>query len=164
VFNVGVLFTIALVLLFYLTGVDENGGPMRWERWRAAWIMSRSRRRSGAESTAENAPDRRSSPVKRNDEASGNGVAMGKSPGSDPLSFPDLFTGLARIVLDKKLGETDAIRIAIRATPGKGDRYQEARRRLHAAMERESPSDEPLFRQDDGGTAPASHPVTRRPA
>lgn len=103
------------------------------------YIMSRALADAGAQSAAENAPDRPLGAVKRNGETSGNGVAIDETVGNDPFQFPDVFTGLARLVLDKKIGETDAIAIAIQAKPGKGDKYQEARRRLHAAMEREQP-------------------------
>lgn len=102
-------------------------------------VMSRSGALAAGNGGSENAPIRRVSPVKRNGETAGNGVAIGETAGNDPFPFPDLFTGLARLVLDRKIGETDAIKIAIQVAPGKGDKYQEARRRLHAAMERESP-------------------------
>jgi hypothetical protein len=101
--------------------------------------------------------------VKGNGETTGNGVAIGETERNDPFQFPDLFTGLARLVLDKKIGETEAIKLAIKAAPGKSDRYQEARRRLHAAMEREQPGGA-QFMQDDGSRAPATYPVSGRRA
>ncbi len=106
--------------------------------WRPV-VMSRATAAPVLNRATENAPDPLLSPVKRNGEMAGNGVAIGEMAGNDPFLFPDLFTGLARLVLAKEVGETDAIKIAAQATPGKGERYQEARRRLHAAMEREQP-------------------------
>jgi hypothetical protein len=157
----GIWFGAILILYFYLSHIEEDGGPSRLARWRAAFVMSRAAAVRRGKSAPEHAPDRRFLPVKGNGETAGNGVAIDGMEGNDPFPFPDLFTGLARIVLDKKLGETDAIKIAIKVTPGRGIMYLEARRRLHAAMERESPSNEPRFRQSDGSTAPASYPVTR---
>lgn len=168
-FWVGMIFGAILTLYFYLSSIKEDGGPSRLTRWiralNARYVMSPSAADRARDPLPENAPDPRYSPVKGNGETTGNGVAIGETSGNDPFPFPDLFTGLARLVLDKKIGETDAITIAIKVKPGKGDKYQEARRRLHAAMERESPSADPLFRQDDGTTAPAAHPVSgqRRP-
>lgn len=130
----------------------------QWDRLRVH--MSSAVTDRGGDLSPENASDPRSSLVKGNGETAGNSVAIGEMTTNDPFPFPDLFTGLARLVLDKKIGETDAIRIAIKVTPGRGDKYQEARRRLHVAMERECPSDDPLFRQPDGSTVPATRPIT----
>jgi len=111
----------------------------RRPRPRLRRVMSRSGAAAGRNGATENAPIRRVLPVKRNGKTTGNGVTIGETTGNDPFPFPDLFTGLARLVLDRKIGETDAIKIAIKVAPGKGDKYQEARRRLHLAMEREQP-------------------------
>lgn len=142
-FWVGMGFGALVTIAHYLTSVQVDRGPMRYERWRAAfnarYVMSRIATHTDAESMPENAPDRPLSPAKRNGETSGNSVATSETPGNDPFPFPDVFTGLARLVLEKKIGETEAIKIAVQATPGKSERYQEARRRLHAAMEQEQP-------------------------
>lgn len=74
------------------------------------------------------------SPEKRNGETAETGVATGKNEGNDPFHFPDLFTGLARLVLAQKVSETDAIKLAVKSSPGKSPRYIEARDRLHAAI------------------------------
>jgi hypothetical protein len=68
-----------------------------------------------------------------------------RTEGNDPFQFPDLFTGLARLVVAEKLGETDALKIAVKAAAGKSPRYVEARTRLHAALERERPPSGPQF-------------------
>lgn len=142
-FWVGMGFGAVVLVLHYLTSVQVDYGPMRYQRWHAAfkarYVMSHSDPRAATKSAPENAPDRPLSPMKRNGETAGNGVAIGETAGNDPFLFPDVFTGLARLVLDKKIGETDAIKIAIQATPGKSEKYQEARRRLHLAMEQEQP-------------------------
>lgn len=117
----------------------RSASPARRARPRLRRVMSRSAAGSSGVRATENAQTLPYSPVKRNGETAGNGVAISETEGNDPFPFPDLFTGLARLVLDKKIGETDAIKIAIKVAPGKGDKYQEARRRLHAAMEREQP-------------------------
>ncbi len=142
-FWVGVGFCAVVGLLHFITSVQVDHGPMRYERWRAAltarYVMSRSAADAAADRATENATDRGNRAVKGNGETPGNGVAIGETTGNDPFPFPDVFTGLARLVLEKKIGETEAIKIAVQATPGKSERYQEARRRLHAAMEQEQP-------------------------
>jgi hypothetical protein len=43
-FWAGVWFGVVALTAHYLTSVQVDHGPMRYQRWRAAWIMSRDRR------------------------------------------------------------------------------------------------------------------------
>ena len=43
-FWVGFWFGVVALTAHYLTSVQVDHGPMRYQRWRAAWVMSRDRR------------------------------------------------------------------------------------------------------------------------
>lgn len=146
---VGIWFGVALLVFFYLTHRGAEGAPMRYQRlW--AWVSERYLMTSAADEDAadDEGADGAAAAVldeKRNTETGETGVATGKIAGNDPFQFPDLFTGLARLVLAEKLGETEALKLAVKATPGKGARYGEARRRLHVALAREQAGASPQF-------------------
>lgn len=44
-FWIGMIFGTILALYFFVTHVQEDGGPERWQRWKAALIMWSDRRR-----------------------------------------------------------------------------------------------------------------------
>lgn len=140
---------VVLAIFFFLTHRGADGAPMRWQRWwswfAARYVTSSTATRGAAENDRAVGAAVALLPGKRNGETGENGVATGKTEGNDPFQFPDLFTGLARLVLAEKLGETDALKIAVKASPGKSPRYSVARARLHAAMERERLPTGPQF-------------------
>lgn len=134
---------VAMSVFFFLTHRGADGAPTRWRRF-CSWFADRYFTSSRQTETSPNnrpadGAETGALREKRNDETPGNGIAIGKSEGNDPFQFPSLFTGLARLVLAEKLGETDAIKLAVKASPGKSPRYVEARARLHAAIEHERP-------------------------
>lgn len=60
-FYAGVWFFVAAMVYGYLSKVEYDGGPSRWERWRAAWLMSRSRGARPEPASVQNHDDRPSS-------------------------------------------------------------------------------------------------------
>ena len=147
--NAAIVVGILLGVYFFLSHRSADGEPTRWQRlyvWFYERYLTSSTTAVGA--AGDDLADGEiagNSPEKRNGETGESGVAMGKSEGNDPFQFPDLFTGLARLVLANEIGETDALKLAVKASPGKSPRYAEARDRLHAAMARERPPASPQF-------------------
>lgn len=52
-FWVGAIFGVLLILYFFITQVQEDGGSERWERWRAALIMWNDRRAAAVRASDE---------------------------------------------------------------------------------------------------------------
>lgn len=115
-------------------------------RW-GGEILSSPAAPATAESATEDAGKGEVSPVKRNGETAGNAIATGKTEGNDPFQFPDLFTGLAKLIHAQELTETKALKLACGVSPGKSARYLAARDQLHAALAQLAPG--PTFNQLD---------------
>jgi hypothetical protein len=135
-FWVGMGFGAIVLVLHFLTSVEVDHGPMRYERWRQAflarYVMSRSAARAGQESAAENAPQSPLSPVKLNPESA-------ETPQRVAENSTETFTlgetqALARLVAAGKIGLTDAVKIG--ADAKSGEKYQKRSREIKAAVEK----------------------------
>lgn len=94
--------------------------------------------RSGAGDVTIHPSGVRSKPLvsaeKRNGETGESTIATAKADGSEAISFPDMFVGMAVAVQSKKLTETEALKIFCQVSPGSSPRYKVARERLQAAL------------------------------
>lgn len=124
------------------------------------WNMSSQSPDDGDDPATEDGEKTPEALVKRNGETGENAIATVKNEGNDPFHFPDLFTGLARLVQAKKVGETEVLKLVCEVNPGKSDRYIAARDQLHAALA--ALSSEPTYRPLDEELQPTGRPPRSR--
>lgn len=128
----GIWFGAILTIVLYFTGVNVDGGPMRYQRWRAAFVMSRDRRRAAREKGNQD----RAFPQATTTPATSNNALQ-----SDAISSNALLLGQARalaaMVKAGKIGETEGIKIVFGLSPSSTNaRYQAARSALKSELER----------------------------
>lgn len=164
-FWVGMTFVIVASLYFYLTNPQEDGGPARWERWRAAlvmWSERRAARRAAGMQVV-------SIPVSQYGmDAAGMDAGAASAADIDAEN-----TDMPR--LSRKLGDGELI-VLLAAQRGKdgrpcfsanaiftlvgGDRNT-VMAKIKAVRATPPPAE---FLQPDGSKSPASYPVTGRGA
>lgn len=166
-FWVGMGFGALVLTLHYITSVQVDHGPMRYERWRASIIMwseqRAARRAAGMESVY--------IPVSQYGmEPSDMEIGEAFAPDIDAEN-----TGMPR--LSNKLTDNEMI-VLLATQRGKDNKHRYSANAIHTLVGGDrntvmatikSLRDVPppaLFRQEDGTTAPASRPITgqRRPA
>lgn len=161
VFWVGVGFGVTVLIAHLITEVPEGGGPMRYERWRAAFVMSRERR--AAHHAA--GMDAGNIPVSRYGMDAG---GMDDPPPAAP-DIDAVNAGMPR--LSRDITDNEMI-VLLAAQRGKDKKYRYSANAIHGLVGGDrntvlatikSIRDVPPpaeFRQPDGSTAPASHPIT----
>lgn len=152
-FWVGVGFGIVVTLLHYLTSVEVDHGPMRYERWRASFVMWSEQR------------------------------AARRAADMQPVYIPVLETGTeapgipatadigAEKPFDRDITAGEWI-VRMACARNEEKKYRFSANQIHTAVggdrntvlakikEIRSGPPAPEFRQPDGSTAPASHPIT----
>jgi hypothetical protein len=131
-FWVGMGFGAVVLILHYLTSVQVDYGPMRYQRWHAAFVMSRERRAAHHEKSNEESAF---SPATTTPQNSNNALQ------SDATQSNMLLLGQARalaaMVKAGKIGETEGIKLVFGVSPSSTNaRYQAARAALKAELER----------------------------
>lgn len=133
-FWAGAIFGVLLAIYFFVTHVREDGGPERWQRWRASWIMSRDRRAARAEKSND---DPAFSVATTTAQVATTALQSG-AIGSNELLLGQA-RALAALVKAGKIGETEGIKIVFGLSPSSTNaRYQAARAALKAELERQS--------------------------
>jgi len=156
----GIWFAVILSIVLYLTGVDEDGGPRRYERWRHALVMSRDRRTARREYNNEESaflqPATTTQPATtalQSDATKSNALLAGQA------------RALAALVKAGKIGETEGIKIVFGVSPSSTNaRYQAARSALKAELERLTnhyPHMTPEQKQAREALGLATHPITK---
>ena len=116
-------------LYFYLSQPEYDGGPTRWQRWRARYLMSRTE------------TDHRTEPPLHEDNStatttpatSNNGVATPQLDSNALLRVQAV--ALAKMISAGKVGETEGIRIVFGCAPSSSNpKYIAARAVLKAEL------------------------------
>lgn len=127
-FWVGMGFLVVASLYFYLTSITEDGGPERWQRWRAAFVMWNDRRHQLR------AIDLRNRPVfkdETNNERAETPQPVGET--RDELICFGETLALARMIAAGEAKLTAAVKIG--ADAKSGEKYQKRSREIKAAVE-----------------------------
>jgi hypothetical protein len=128
----GIWLFVILVLYFYLSHIEEDGGPSRLARWHAAFVMSRDRRAAAAKKSNEEPafPQSTTTPQSattalQSDATIANALLRGQA------------RALAAMVKAGKIGETEGIKLVFGVSPSSTNaRYQAARSALKAELDR----------------------------
>lgn len=160
-FWVGMIFGAILIAYFFITQVQEDGGPERWERWRAAWVMWSERR--AARRPAGMPPV--SIPVSQY------GMESGGMEGAKDAA-PDIDAGNTDMPrLSRTLTDSEMI-VLLAAQRGKDGKHRYSANAIHTLVggdrnavlarvkELRAVPPPAVFRQPDGTTAPAAYPIT----
>lgn len=161
VFWVGVGFGALLLIAHLITEVPKDGGPMRYERWRASFVMW-SEQRAARHAAGMNPVY---IPVSQYGMDAG-GMADASPPAPDIDAVNTDMPRLSRSMPDNEM-------IVLLATQkGKDNKYRYSANAIHTLVGGDRNTvlatikairDVPppaLFRQPDGTTAPASRPIT----
>ena len=164
----GIWFGAILCVVVYMTGVNEDDGPRRYQRWRAAWVMWRQER----------AARRRAGMISGTISVSRYGMdADGMPPPAPPAPSPEppapdidaLNPGIPQF--DRDMTESEWI-VYMAVARGKDKKYRFSANAIHTAIggdrnavlatikELRSVAPPAEYMQPDGTRAAATHPVT----
>jgi hypothetical protein len=131
-FWAGMGFGAIVLVLHFLTSVQVDHGPMRYERWRAAFVMSRDRRAARREQSNQE-PDfsqTTTTPATSND-------ALQSDATMSKLLLAGQARALAALVKAGKVTETEGIKLVFGVSPSSTNaRYQAARAALKTELAR----------------------------
>jgi hypothetical protein len=126
----GIWFGAILILYFYLSHIEEDGGPSRLARWRAAFVMSRDRRAARREKSNEDPAFSQTTTTP----ATSNDALQSGATNSNALLLGQA-RALAAMVNAGKIGETEGIKLVFGVSPSSTNaRYQAARSALKAEL------------------------------
>lgn len=160
-FWVGMGFGAVVLILHYLTSVQVDYGPMRYQRWHAAFIMSRERRAAQRVASMQAV----CIPVSQYGMESG---GMEKPEVSTP-DIDAVNTDMPR--LSRNITDNEMI-VLLAMQRGKDGKHRYSANAIHTLVggdrntvmatikELRAVPPPALFRQEDGTVAPAQHPIT----
>lgn len=161
-FWAGVLLGVLLFLYFFITHVQEDGGPERWRRWLTTYIMWSDRGRATRRAAGMN-------PVYIPVSQYGMDAGGMETDEADAPDIDAVNTDMPR--LSNKLTDGEIV-VLLAMQKGANGKHRYSANQIHTLVggdrnavlarvkELRAVAAPAEYRQPDGSTAPASHPIT----